>query len=324
MDASALPSDIPNHACPLYPLNNWGVVVDGTSAGMPDWPQKLLEAGEFNKVPLINGANVNGGAIFGFSFPLLWGDWPYPVQDGLAKIVSVDSLRHQMDLGKVARWFLPKKEDQDRLIELYGGQDFDDQVDSKDTWIIDRVDRFWRDSFFLCPARETARHWSSHGQTVYEYVFSFEMHTNVLPIIKDITSTHGFELPFVFRNWVGTLGRLFLHHRQYKEMTDVMSCTWASFVKCQKPKCPSNPPPNCADVLDKVPEWPAFSEEQDSKYISLKHNITIEKIKAHAPFPDDEMPGDDRCDFWKTVDFSWQDTIRRWPVLADDDSEVVV
>merc|ERR1712070_877194 len=221
-------------------------------------------------------------------------------QDGLTKIISVDSLRHQMDLGKVASWFLPKKEDQDRLIELYGGQDFDDQVDSKDTWIIDRVDRFWRDSFFLCPARETARAWSAHGQTVYEYVFSF-------------------ELPFVFRNWVGTLGRLFLHHRQYKEMTDVMSCTWASFVKCQKPKCPT-PPPNCAKVLDEVPEWPAFSE-QNNKYISLKHNVTIETIKAHAPFPDDEMPGDDRCDFWKTVDFSWQDTIRRWPVSADDDSE---
>jgi len=267
---------------------------------------------------LINGANVNGGAMVGWAFPLIWGDWPYPVQDGAGGIFSVNSLRHQMDLSKVARWFLPKKEDQDRLIELYGGQEFDDQVDSKHTWIIDRIDRFWRDSFFLCPARETAMHWSSHGQPVYEYVFSFDMHTNVLPIIKDLTATHGFELPFVFRNWDKGLGRAFGHPHQYKKMTDVMSCTWASFVKCQKPKCPSNPPPNCADVLEDVPEWPQFSA-QDRQYISLKDNTTIETIKSHVAFPDDEFPGDDRCDFWKTVDFSWQDTIRMWPVEPENE-----
>merc|ERR1712139_552591 len=100
-----------------------------------------------------------------------------------------------------------------------------------------------------------------------------------------------------------------------RKMRDVMSCTWAAFVQCQKPKCPT-PPKNCARVLNDVPEWPAFTPH-DRKYISLKHQTTIETIKLHAPFPDDEFPGDDRCDLWKTVDFGWQNTIRRWP----DDSE---
>lgn len=324
-DATALPADIPEFACPLYPMNNWGMVVDGTSAGLPDFPTKLLEAGEFNKVPLINGANINGGAMFAWAFPLLWGDWPYPVEGpDFLQLFNISHLAHQGDIGKLARWFLPNKADQDKFLDLYGTDQFDDHSMGNesnhtwtvnDTWIIDRMNRFWRDSFFLCPSREVATHWSSHAP-VYEYVFSFEMHTNFFPLIKDLWSTHAFELPFVFRNWVQALGMLFGPADQYDQMSDVMSCTWASFVKCQKPKC-QTPPPNCEHVLEAVPEWPEFSP-QDRKYISLKHNTTIETIRHHVPFPDDEFPGDDRCDFWKTVDFSWQDTIRRWPAASEN------
>jgi carboxylesterase type B len=294
---STLPKDIPDWSCPLFPTNAWGAVIDGSSDALPDWPEKLLETGKFNKVPLISGANINGGAMFGFLFPLLWGDLPYPVI--------------RTNLTKIAEWFLPKPADQAKFLQLYGGEDWPES-----TWTIDRINRFWRDSFFLCPARETAMHWSSHGQPVYEYVFSFAMHTNISSIIHAIDSTHAFELPFVFRNWVKELGPIFLHPGEWKAMSDVMSCTWASFVKCQKPKCSSNPPPNCADVLAHVPEWPTFSGAE-RKYISFKANTTIETLKTQSPgYPHDEYPGDDRCDFWKTADLGWQ-SIRRWPDISE-------
>lgn len=141
------------------------------------------------------------------------------------------------------------------------------------------------------------------------------MHTNISKIIHAIDSTHGFELPFVFRNYVRSLGTVFLEPGKWEAMADVMSCTWASFVKCQKPKCPSNPPPNCEDVLEHVPEWPAFSSTE-RKYISFKANTTIETLKSHESFPHDEYPGDDRCDFWKTADLSWQ-SIRTWPEMSE-------
>jgi len=292
---SSLPDDIPDWACPLFPTNAWGAVVDGSSDGLPDWPLTLLEAGKFNKVPLISGANINGGALFGWLFPLLWGDLMYPIPTNLTK---------------VAEWFLPKPSDRARFLELYNGADW-----PASTWSIDRIDRFWRDSFFLCPARETALQWSSHGQPVYEYVFSFAMHTNITSIIHGITSTHGFELPFVFRNDLG-LGKIFGEPAKWEAMSDVMSCTWASFVKCQKPKCPSNPPPNCEDVLEHVPEWPAFTPTE-RKYISFKANTTIESLKFHETFPHDEYPGDDRCNFWRNADLGWQ-SIRKWPELSEN------
>jgi len=255
------------------------------------------------KVPLITGNNINGGAMFGWLFPLLWGDFPYPVQ--------------RMNLTKVAKWFLPNTTDQARFLKLYGGDDWAHGRRGGD-WTIDRIDRFWRDSFFACPARETAMGWSKAGMPVYEYVFSFAMHTNVSRIIHAIDSTHGFELPFVFRNSINTLGELFLEPRRYHQMSDIMSCTWASFIKCQKPKCDDpNTVPNCANVLAKVPEWPAFQPE-NRQYISFKAKTTVESIKSYSQpgWAVDEFPGDDRCDFWKTADLSWQ-SIRTWPSLSE-------
>jgi len=288
-----LPKNVPEWANPLFPFGSWGPVIDGTSDGFPDWPDKLLEAGQFNKVPLITGANYNGGALMGWALPLLWGDLMYPVVGE--------------DLTKVAKWFIPKAADQTRFLEIYGGSD----NWPSSTFTIDRVDRFFRDAFFLCPARETSTHWAAHGQPVYDYVFSFDMHTNFSQPFHGLTATHAFELPFVFRNWLSIGAAVGLHKKEWEAMSDVMSCTWASFVTCQKPKCPSNPPPNCVHVLDRVPEWPAFSTAK-REYISFKKHTTIETVKSQTTFPNDEFPGDDRCDFWKTDRLEWQG-IRRYP-----------
>lgn len=294
-----LPADIPRHACELFPANAWGTVVDGSSDGLPDFPKKLLADGNFSDVPLIIGTNINEGAMFGWTFPLLWGGWPYPIP-------------HAENMKKIAEWFLRDPADQAKFLKLYAGDDWTTNES------IDRVDRFWRDSWTACPALETARYWNSHGQPVYRYVFSFPMHTNITHILHDLTSTHGFELPFVFRNWIGTLGKIFLHPQEYSAMSDVMSCTWASFVRCQKPRCPSDPPPNCGHI--DIPEWPAW-QSTDRRYISFKVNTTIEEERAEsAPYPQDEFPGDDRCDFWKTVDHGWKDIRNPWPTEVSSDA----
>jgi len=205
-----------------------------------------------------------------------------------------------------------------RFLELYGSTDPADRANT--TWTIERIDRFFRDAFFLCPAREVSASGSSHGQSVYEYVFAFNMHTNFTLPIKALTATHAFELPFVFRNWLG-LGNLFGGHGQeWHAMSDVMSCTWASFVRCQKPKCPSDPPPNCAGVLEHLPTWPAYSPTKREYILFKQPTSTIETVKAHATFPHDEFPGDDRCDFWKNDVLGWQG-VRKWPETSERSSE---
>merc|ERR1712232_145263 len=231
----------------------------------------------------------------GWALPLLWGGLMYPFK---------------VDFEKIAKWFIPKPEDQTRFLEIYQSSDW-----PSSTWTIDRVDRFFRDAFFLCPARETSTHWSAHGQPVYDYVFAFNMHTNITGLIHGFTATHAFELPFVFRNWLG-IGVPLGNFGEWKKMSDVMSCTWASFVKCQKPKC-LVPPRNCAKALEHVPRWPAFTPSE-RKYISFKQpTSTIETIRSRARFPDDEYPGDDRCDFWKTDRLEWQSS-RKYPEISKE------
>merc|ERR1719440_145651 len=133
-------------------------------------------------------------------------------------------------------------------------------------------------------------------------------------IMHGMDDAHAFELPFVFKNWVKRLGRIFhpLHPHEWQSMSDVMSCTWAAFVKCHKPKCPSNVViPNCKGVFEKIPHWPAWSHN-DRKYISLKWpKSTIETVKKHYEFPNDERPGDDRCDFWRHAHLDRWQGIRR-------------
>jgi carboxylesterase type B len=194
--------------------------------------------------------------------------------------------------------------------QLYGGAEFPADID--------RVDRFWTDSFFKCPAREIATQVSSHGVPVFQYVFSFDMRTNISYTFRALNDAHGFELPFVFDNWIGSLGLVFGEPLKYARMSKVMSCTWASFIACSKPKCPKSPP-NCESILKEVPEWPQFSAPSSRRYLSFKDQLSVEAIKATAKFGQDEFPGDDRCDFWKTVDFGFRN-MRKQPESSERDS----
>jgi len=49
---------------PIYHLFPSGPVIDGTQFGLLDLPATLLEQGRFAQVPLLVGANKNGGSIF--------------------------------------------------------------------------------------------------------------------------------------------------------------------------------------------------------------------------------------------------------------------
>jgi carboxylesterase type B len=271
-----LPKDIPDFASPLWPLMPFGPVIDGTDVGLQDQPYTLMTKGEFSKVPLIVGANKDGGAYFGAALPLLWGDMHW-------------------NFTKTVEWFLPNKTDQQRALEIYGDDSF-----PSDRY---RMNRFMRDLTFQCSDRDVATAWSDAGERAYLYVFSFDF-TGFME--KTFGDAHAFELPFVWRNYVEVFGALSTKGTVagYEHMADIMSCSWASFVNCQTPKCVA-PPPNCKDVLKTIPDWPLFSSK-NRMFMSLKSEPTVETIGSTKPFLEDEFPGDDRCDFLKTIDMDWQ------------------
>jgi len=271
-----LPSDIPEFASPLWPLMPFGPCIDGTDVGLPDMPYTLMQKGEFAKVPLIVGANKDGGGYFGIALPLLWG--------GL-----------KSDFKKTTEWFLPDQKDRDTAMALYNDSSFPSDRH--------RMNRFMRDVTFQCSNRDVATVWASHGVPVFLYVFSFDFTGLVQNKIGD---AHAFELPFVWDNWDKIFGTLSIRgsRKSYQHMADIMSCTWASFINCQAPKCDTNPP-HCDSALSAVPAWPQFGD--DRYYISLSANSQISSVQNATPmYQSDEFPGDDRCDFFETAHLDWQ------------------
>lgn len=297
-----LPVDLPTIAPPGYPVTQWGPTIDGSPAGLPDAPMTLFEAGKFAKVPLIIGENKDDGSYLAWAVPLAYGSFPFL----------------ETDVKKHAKWLFTNNEtNQNDWLKIYGNMTDDKGSDDTNIWRLLGIKhshhagfaRSFRDSFFQCSTRDIATLVSRHGVPVYHYLFDFD-YFGVLDKTFGVGISHAFEIPFVFRNHVELLADAFnLNHRkQWWEMADLMSCTWASFVRCQKPKCPSDPPPNCAETYQSAPEWTPFSLPDNKNYLELNLQPTMKKIPAVTkPFPNDEFAGDDRCDFWANVHFEWHD-----------------
>jgi carboxylesterase type B len=280
---ASIPSDEPHAASPGYPVTLFGPTIDGTSAGLPDAPMKLLENGEFNKVPLFIGTNRDGGSYIGVGTPLAYG--AFPVLDN--------------DLDKMARWLFTNETDQRNFMKLY---------DLPGGFWRKRITfgRVFRDSFFQCSARDIATEISRQGVPVYHYVFDFKYY-GFLDKFFHFGVSHAFDVPFVFRTKINFFCELFNadHCNEWWKMADVTSCTWASFIKCQKPKC-DDPPPNCGDTYKRMPEWTPFSAPGNRNYLLMSTKPTLENIKAVADV-DNVFASDERCDFWKGAHYEMHD-----------------
>jgi len=296
-----LPKDLPHVASPGYPATPFGPTIDGTAAGLPDAPMKLLQRGEFNKVPLIIGTNRDGGSYIGVGTPLAYGAFPLL----------------ENDLNKMANWLFENATDQSQFMKLY---------DEPGGFWRKRMNfgRVFRDSFFQCSSRDIATEVSRHNVPVYHYVFDFK---DFGPLDKwfHIGASHIFEIPFVFRTHITALADVFSpwNAANWWKMADMTSCTWASFVKCQKPKCPENPPLNCEEAYRLMPDWTPFSEPDNRNYLRLDLKPTMKKVLSSAPI-DNEFAGDDKCDFWANVHLKWHDPHDFWKPKKQASSTIVV
>merc|ERR1711959_90300 len=189
-----------------------------------------------------------------------------------------------------------------------------------------RIDRVFRDSFFQCSTRDIATEVSRHGVPVYHYVFDFD-HYGFLDKALEVGASHAFDLPFVFRTDINALSGVFTLGAQttkWWQMADVVSCIWASFVKCQKPKCESDPPQHCEVPYQVLPEWIPFSAPDNRNYMQLNYNkAELLPIQPTAPLIA-KFAGDDKCDFWANAHYKWNDPHDFWRKKHDSETKLPV
>merc|ERR1712125_103112 len=131
----------------------------------------------------------------------------------------------------MARWLFADEEDRANFEALYSGN-----VPEPPGFFLEseriRIDQVFRDSFFQYSTRDIATEVSRHGVPVYHYLFDFD-HFGFLDKTFGVGISHAFEIPFVFRNHIDLLADVFspFQNKQWWEMADLMSCTWASFVR---------------------------------------------------------------------------------------------
>ena len=131
----------------------------------------------FNKVPLLLGANENGGSIFEPMLPMVLPGARLPVK------------RYPETLNKALRYFF--QENISKVEAIYTKEEFGDGDML--------IRRMIRDLIFMCPLRALASAWSSANLPTFLYVFDFSYGLAKLIGLGDF---HGSELPFVFRNWL--------------------------------------------------------------------------------------------------------------------------
>merc|ERR1719480_141703 len=104
------------------------------------------------------------------------------------------------------------------MTSLYGGADFPN--DER------RANRVMRDITFECSDRALATAWSKAGLPTYLYSFAFDFGPNIIERL--LGDAHAFELPFVWKNYDRVLGGLAHDTKNYSQMSDALTCTWAS------------------------------------------------------------------------------------------------
>mmetsp|Transcript_107457 Transcript_107457/g.213377 ORF Transcript_107457/g.213377 Transcript_107457/m.213377 type:complete len:605 (+) Transcript_107457:121-1935(+) len=272
----------PRHHSPIYPVMPVGPVIDGTEAGLPDTPIKMVEAGRFNRVPLIAGANEDGGTVFEPMLPqcIPGAKWPATLFNSTHKVLAY---LFRDNVSKVTA--------------VYNGTEYTSTHFPADALL----SRMLRDLVFMCPLRKLLAAWARYELPAYMYVFHFNYGT-LVDRVTHLGDFHGGEVPFVFRNWL-KLVRAIDVTESSQEMANIMSCRWASFAYLHDPNGgpkESKWLKNCKEVSRRYSVWPRFSQESRLFYY-LQNRPQVRSILADNMYPDDPFPRDPKCDLWDTM-----------------------
>lgn len=218
---------------PLAPVMPFGPAIDGSPHGLLARPLDLLQAGQFARVPVLLGSNLNEGSIF---------------ITAVGKIVKGVKLPLD-DLGfnLTMRHFF-NETTSDQIYSFYPLQPYKTN-DARAAIIL-------RDFFFTCSARRAARAVSSHGLPVFLYQFTQKLDN--WPDYVLLGDYHSIELPFVFDHQWPPVVHFFGPNEQ--KLSNTMTLYWTNMAKYGTPN----------GKLDGELEWPAYSAGSDLNMV-LEH-----------------------------------------------------
>jgi carboxylesterase type B len=270
-----LPPGVPSYGPSYYPILPFGPVIDGSSAGLPDMPQTLFNAGQFNKVPLIIGSNKNEGSLFEIALGAAVPNFKFPASD--------ESLSNAMN------WFLDSTTNTTQFLSVYTAEEFESYGDYTNDA---RAAHAIRDALFYCSDKAIATAFAKYNVPAYVYSFALDLN-----FMKKAGDFHAAELPFV---WDNLEGADFFADRPLK-MAHVMSTRWTNFATCSNPDgCDSR-----RDRRVDVPNWPVFDPATGRQYYVFRIPFVVQGIQANNMYPDDYYPSDAKCDFWYQQTFPW-------------------
>lgn len=281
------PTGFPGRS-PIYATFPVGPAIDGSEHGLLGVPIDLVRAGKIAQVPIILGANKNGGSVFE---PIVG----YPIIDKLEALNQED-----MDAlyGSV---FEP--EDSIKIQEAYPISEFSSAANAYQK----SVEQALRDLVFQCSDRELATAWTAAGLDAYVYTFAFNFGPALNKIVP-LGDFHGSEISFVFKNGLEGYNKLPLVGN-VQGMSDIMSCQWTSFAYGSSPNGEVVSSPNCDGVHGKIHDWPRFGDVRSFYELNddLRHKSKPVALRANNTYPDDAFPSDSRCDMWTTVPTIWRE-----------------
>eukprot|EP00928_Gymnodinium_smaydae_P018293 TRINITY_DN16970_c0_g3_i1.p1 TRINITY_DN16970_c0_g3~~TRINITY_DN16970_c0_g3_i1.p1 ORF type:complete len:626 (-),score=61.99 TRINITY_DN16970_c0_g3_i1:247-2124(-) len=275
----------PSKRSPFYPIMPVGPVIDRARTGTLDTPMHLVVRGNFNKVPLIVGANEDGGTVFEPMVPRVvpGAQWPATLFKGTVR-KAIDYM-----MQGSASFFQ----------SLYNVSEYKSAEFPEDALL----SRSIRDLIFMCPLRQLASAYARQGIPAYMYVFHFN-YGLLIDKVLHLGDFHAGELPFVFNNWLDAIDVL-APLQEPRLMSDIMSCKWSSFAYTHNPNGGTDEstwPPGCLEINRKYSSWPQFTT-RDRLFYSLKIEPEVLQIRSDNYYPDDIFPRDSKCDMIDSISF---------------------
>jgi len=283
-------------ASPLYDRSvksvsmAYGPAIDGSGVGLTSNPMTLMRAGKFHKVPLIIGANLDEGTLFG---PLL-----AALPPGLkGKPIKTE------DQLKIALTWAFGEANVETIFAAYPGRQFRDGILGP----LSRVNyaemsaRMLRDAVFDCSNRAVVEAWAAAGVPAFMYKFAWDplLYRLDKKLAGGVGVTHGFELPFVWRadHILSQLGSAL--KADPMPMSDLVTCKWANFAATGNPNGNGTIAPGCTDGNAKV-NWPQYDAES-RQLLELKQKSTTIALQADNQYPHDDFASDKRCNMWAGI-----------------------
>ena len=212
-----------------YPLlllvSGFGPVIDGHEDGLLDVPYKLIEKGEFHRVPMMAGITRNEGSVFSLIVP--------PVVYSQKEFLSPEHWVEIIDL------IVGGKHAARELHALYPLQNLAGRLASL-RWGTEII----RDFVFGCSTEETVRNWGRHAPA-YLYLFSATM--GWVGRLTGLGAMHSGDLFYLFKtfppgseNFISTWD---------DHVASELGARWASMARSGNPNEPI-----------KTVDWPGFAE----------------------------------------------------------------